>query len=851
MAKQKKDWIALYGNKSETQKPKRDWIKQYGQKQLEQETQQEPEGVKGIGQDILSSLKNSPEAIWEGVKHLPGEFAGAGKQLFTDPSRLSRNLLAGMLEFGQDVSNTPRNIADYLAKKKLISEETAKKLPRDELNIAETLGIHGQQPGDTLLRALVSPETYLGELGQLNKLGRAGARFGAGAGQAIRENENPITGGLSQAAIGQGLETGINGLTSAPRVIKNLPENIKTGVSNVILNRAKNDIKSGGSFTPEQAVQNALTNYTNIEGKPMGADFGTLIGNKKLQDIYNASSKIPFSGGRAQLTQLDKQLFDKKEALAKIEHDKKQGELSRRQQKYEEDLRTSISDLNHARDLEQHDLPRINNEIDQLQVQHNQLANQVRQAPEILNSFAHPELRHADYLKQEGTMSFQAAQTQANQLYEPVNSYEFDPSSINKVEDFPHYLDSLRRHHTEASALRNIFGHSEDLGRNVNKELNSALTFINSQETPTLGAILEHTRALGRMAEYAREAGKRHEASTLMEMRRSLKEDAKDLLDKQGASDVAEALEDADAFYISNVLPWYSNKEVRKSVTDRNYRPDSQKFARAIHGDNAQTILQNLSPEARKAAIFELISRNSQTPNRQTTLTSEEIGNRYRTQLDPKVKQALTDIDPNLNDYFESLSGRNQEARETGQRLNRLDTERRHLENRIESMTGRATKSRTKAEEGQTKTEENRKEANTKLQEAMKERFGKPKVRTKSIFAALKNFSPLNAAGLGTALYAMGHLNPTRLAEMFGGSVIPAKGINKILTELETEGKNAGFPKLLAHYFEGTKVTNKKNEPGNLETTIKKSLTKTAVHGSYSKKKERKPMELELIGKRR
>lgn len=800
---------------------------------------QESIGFSGIGQDFLKSLKNVPSELYQGIKQLPSEIYGGAKQI-GDPERLARNLFSGFAGFGQGIHNTPRYIADYLAQKKLISPEMAQKFPLDKTDIFKALGGQGQQPGDALIRALSSPASYLGEAGSLSQLERAGARSFAGGLQAIGQNQNPVSAAATQALLGKGLESGINAITKLPRTIYNAPENIRTFISNAALNKAKKDIQTGGSLTPEQAMQNALSNYTNIEGQPMGADIGTLTGNKILQDIYNVSSKIPFSGGRSQLTKLDKQLFDKKEALAKLEYEKDKGTLTKQQQKYEENLRSSITNLDHAQKLQTEDLPGIEKKLKENEQQHQELRQYADQAPTLLNSFAHPELRHTDFLKQESTNAFNKAKEQSNNLYKPINDFEFYLGNIDTKSDFPNYLNALIMHKTEAAALKDIFGHSSDLGVGVNKELDSALNFMRSAEKPTwgltLGALLEHTRSLGRLAEHAKEAGKRHEASTLMQMRRALKEDVKTLLRSRGASDIADSLEMADKYYIDEVLPWYANKEIRKSVTEKNYKPNPEKLATAIHGENSEIILKNLSPSARKVAIFELINKNAQTPNRKTTLTSKEIGNRYRTQLDPNVKATLQKIDPNLNDYFENLSHIHNQERETSNNIRRLNSDREHMQHQIESLMGRG-RERITAEEGLSKTKERMTEAEKQFNEKMKERFGKQNVKTKSIFKSISNFSPLNAAGLGTALYALGKVSMPHIAEALLGSLLPAKLINKSLTN----------PELLKHYFEQTKIIPKIKSASEFEKKLRKNFVKGAQISAYTK--NNKPLELELIKK--
>ena len=130
------------------------------------------------------------------------------------------------------------------------------------------------------------------------------------------------------------------------------------------------------------------------------------------------------------------------------------------------------------------------------------------------------------------------------------------------------------------------------------------------------------------------------------------------------------------------------------------------------------------------------------------------------------------------------------------------------------------------------------KESDERFANLMKERFGVPKVKSKSIFAAIKQFSPLNAAGLGTAIYALGHVTVPHILEVVGASVLPFKLTNRILTEIENSK-----PKLLTHFVEGRKVKPNLKKTGKLEEKIKESVN---LVKPISNEKKKKRLELLL-----
>ena len=210
-----------------------------------------------IGEDIKQSFLNAPHAIGETLSSLPGEINAA---VHMPLGRSLKNIGHGVENLATLPLDLGSQLVNYLAKKHVPLAEKIKEIypsiPEHDL-----FGLGERQPGDVLWESVVP-------FGGLSKL----------------------TKGLTGL---KGVASRAHGAVSTPRNIKNLGERIKAGASNAILRKAHKGRETGESFTPEQAATNALQQYTNIEGQPMGVDFGTLIGNKPLQDIYNVGSKRP------------------------------------------------------------------------------------------------------------------------------------------------------------------------------------------------------------------------------------------------------------------------------------------------------------------------------------------------------------------------------------------------------------------------------------------------------------------------------------------------------------------------------------------------------------------------------
>lgn len=175
--------------------------------------EQEAKGFKGILHDAGRSgaefFRNTADILTDPSlpkrvgPQIATEIGGALSQLSSTDPRAIKNVVAGLAQGGHGVLNTPANIADYLARKDIISSQTANKIPRqEEHDFASILGLGAQQkPGDKFLRSVTEMLPYVlgGEAGLLGRgvMGKLAQRSGAVSAHAVGQNEDPIKAALA------------------------------------------------------------------------------------------------------------------------------------------------------------------------------------------------------------------------------------------------------------------------------------------------------------------------------------------------------------------------------------------------------------------------------------------------------------------------------------------------------------------------------------------------------------------------------------------------------------------------------------------------------------------------------
>lgn len=175
-------------------------------------------GLAGVGQDIVSGIKNIPGDIGGTFKNLPGEVVGAAKQL-ADPKRLFQNALTGLSEGGQGLANIIPNTADYLAEKGFIGEDNpVSQFRGPKIDTPKVFGLQDEKPGDQFIRMLASYVVpgKAGELGNFGRAGRSASRAGAAGAYSAGEGQNVAEG----AALGPSMEAAFKGPMMAARGVQ-------------------------------------------------------------------------------------------------------------------------------------------------------------------------------------------------------------------------------------------------------------------------------------------------------------------------------------------------------------------------------------------------------------------------------------------------------------------------------------------------------------------------------------------------------------------------------------------------------------------------------------------------------
>lgn len=233
--------------------------------ELSKQNSESSMGWKGVARDISKIPGAVGEAIYPGI---PNQMRG----IASNPSRIPGNILQGVAELGQAPTAALPALADYLASKGIISEETAKKTPLRPPSIKNTFN-QGSEPGDVLTQLLA---------GGINIPGGARA-----AGQAGMK----ATQAASKTA--QALEKGAQ--------------------------------KASGAFKPSTYITSPLSkeeliaNLRAAEGTQ--TPLGSIIDSPLLKGIFeNVTSEVPFSGADKITGSIAKDVKNKAgELLAKSE----------------------------------------------------------------------------------------------------------------------------------------------------------------------------------------------------------------------------------------------------------------------------------------------------------------------------------------------------------------------------------------------------------------------------------------------------------------------------------------------------------------------------------------------------
>lgn len=227
---------------------------------LPSSNKQQTKGWTGIGQDFVSLIKNSPELlenlsnnVLEGT---PKQLAGVAQ----NPGRIPQGLLAGLLGGPHFVASLPPMLGNYLAKKDIISQKTASRIPKPPFSPQELVGFKEEKPGDVLTG-------LLGGFASGGPIGPSAIKGGAkGVKNAAREGvENLSKGqfgqayrGISNTRTGEVLKEGYKkDLAKSTEMYGDVGRSAKTaGVENIPHNISQKEIDLIKDILPEDYVIN-------------------------------------------------------------------------------------------------------------------------------------------------------------------------------------------------------------------------------------------------------------------------------------------------------------------------------------------------------------------------------------------------------------------------------------------------------------------------------------------------------------------------------------------------------------------------------------------------------------------
>lgn len=193
-----------------------------------------PEKWLSRAKNLSESENEHPSSKWlkrvENKKQESGAFSNAAQYLKEDAANLGKNLLAGYLNLGRGLANTPHRLGNLVG-----LGETFGELAPENFNYAESLGLSKPQE-NKLIQAVPEVAASFAIPGSTIPRMIAGqAAFGA------TQNENPLIGaaeggigaGLG-ALVGKGIEKGINALRPSKLLRGELsPEELLKNVKNV------------------------------------------------------------------------------------------------------------------------------------------------------------------------------------------------------------------------------------------------------------------------------------------------------------------------------------------------------------------------------------------------------------------------------------------------------------------------------------------------------------------------------------------------------------------------------------------------------------------------------------------
>lgn len=463
-----------------------------------------------------------------------------------------------------------------------------------------------------------------------NAFGRlAGRTAGSAAYGAVTNPDNRTMGAAEGAGASLLGDTLVKGVPATLGAIFNT-KNSQSQIGNLVLNHLQ---RTATALSPEDAAENVNTNFLDKNGKPIQSiDIGTVTNNPFLKSLYNQALKyVPGTGVSKNINAVNKQINDK-----------------------------AISDAQDQISNEKNPAPinAVNQQINNVKQQQQNIGQQVDQAPNFLNNLASNVSDRSNItgeLKNSTTDVFNQNRKNSKQLYAPINESNLRIDKLGIDNPFQNYSSAVNDLLANKENFTNLFGDDKDMGSKLGAELDKANSFAQNQGKygVTLPEAVKRIQTLGQLEAAANGSGRRAEGRLLGNLGDALSDDVHNALNSSGNSDLSTQLKNANDNYRQNVIPFYSNPDIRKSVTS-DYVSPGAKLTKALHDPNYQSILMQLPKEHQDAALFQLMTGGKGTSEGFSRMSPQDIANSY-SNFNVDTAKAVKQYNPEANAYFEDL----------------------------------------------------------------------------------------------------------------------------------------------------------------------------------------------------
>lgn len=484
----------------------------------------------------------------------------------------------------------------------------------------------------------------------------------AGGGMEAVGGKNPSVGsvagvGLLGAALPPAIQAIIHGGHYAKNAFQNLPITLK----NYILDKIEKSSEKGIANTPEATAQNVEKNFTNAEGERMPVDIGTATSHPGTRGIYDATEIFPFSG-----TSDKKNIIVNQKANLAIKN--AETALADAEKMASEIRGESAADI----EKQGRDINKMQADYNTIHSDHTALTGAVDEAPKLVNNLiadVPKDVSVPEYVGNETKKSYDSLRSEAGKDYKALDNMEVDfGGRTGSAETFPEYNQERLSLENESDKLTSMFGSDKDLPSAIRAEMESSKNLIEGkpidEETSyesigsplSLKEIRSHISNLGKLWERAKNSGNDNAARMLMNMRRGLVNDTKNLLSETGNEEAVNLWDSANEKWAASADFWNTpemRRIVGKKTTKGDYVASADKLAKELHNPNNAAVLERLPSSAQKAASH-LVITGGKGATRHTRMTPDQIAKRVNS-MTGEQHAVINQHTPGLGVYLSSL----------------------------------------------------------------------------------------------------------------------------------------------------------------------------------------------------